>query len=179
MLAMVGNGVDTGYSIRKYLLRTKGSRWSSESGGVYRALRRLANHGLLTELPAEGPKGRERQCFRLSDRGRKALDAWLVRAPSTDEMFYLVDPLRTRFYFLDRLPVADQIATVKRWIAENANVIQSLVKDRDTLPQDRPLYALGFNNYVMMAHSRQQWLEEVLVALEAGVAAPNANHTAG
>ena len=41
ILAMVGEGVNSGYAMRKEMNRMRGGRWSAESGSVYRVRRRL------------------------------------------------------------------------------------------------------------------------------------------
>ena len=46
ILAMVGEGVNSGYAMRKRMNRMRGGRWSAESGSVYRVLRRLERDGL-------------------------------------------------------------------------------------------------------------------------------------
>jgi DNA-binding PadR family transcriptional regulator len=59
ILAMVGEGVCSGYAMRKEMNRMRGGRWSAESGSVYRVLRRLERDALLRELRKAGAPNRE------------------------------------------------------------------------------------------------------------------------
>src|SRR5579875_2806828 len=102
ILAMVGNGTNSGYAMRKQMNSWRGGRWSSESGSVYRVLRRLEKDGLVREARRVGVPNRERTEYELTDNGGTVLQSWLTFTPDRAEFSYLVDPIRTRAYFIAR-----------------------------------------------------------------------------
>src|SRR5262249_51179080 len=99
ILAMVGDGVNSGYAMRKRMNHMRGGRWSAESGSVYRVLRRLEGDGLVTEARKVGVPNRERTEYELTPHGDSTLTSWLTFPPDRSELGFLVDPLRTRSYF--------------------------------------------------------------------------------
>src|SRR5215475_544144 len=100
ILAMVGESINSGYAMRKEMNRMRGGRWSAESGSVYRVLRRLQQDGLLNEARKVGVPNRERTEYELTRAGEALLNSWLTFPPDRSELGFLVDPIRTRAYFL-------------------------------------------------------------------------------
>src|SRR6476661_688782 len=133
ILAMVGEGVNSGYAMRKEMNRMRGGRWSAESGSVYRVLRRLETDGLVNEARRVGVPNRERTEYELTPAGVALLNSWLTFPPDRTELAFLVDPLRTRCYFLFRLKPAEQIRVVKSWLQESKIFIQDLQRDVDLI----------------------------------------------
>src|SRR6476646_3232412 len=95
ILAMVGEGVNSGYAMRKEMNRMRGGRWSAESGSVYRVLRRLQADGLLSEARRVGVPNRERTEYELTKAGEALLNSWLTFPLDRSELVFLLDPIRT------------------------------------------------------------------------------------
>src|ERR1051325_1186132 len=112
ILAMVGENVNSGYAMRKEMNRMRGGRWSAESGSVYRVLRRLEKDELVREARRVGVPNRERTEYELTEAGQSTLQSWLAFPPDRQEFGYLVDPIRTRAYYLPRLKPAEQLRVV-------------------------------------------------------------------
>ncbi|HWD37374.1 MAG TPA: PadR family transcriptional regulator, partial [Fimbriimonas sp.] len=70
ILALMGEGVSSGYAIRKTMNRMRGGRWSTESGSVYRVIRRLEKDDLIHEVRKAGVPNRERTEYELTGQGR-------------------------------------------------------------------------------------------------------------
>ena len=166
ILAMVGNGVSSGYAMRKQMTRMRGGRWSSESGSVYRVLRRLEADGLVTEARRVGVPNRERTEYELTEGGSSVLQSWLTFPPDRQEFGYLVDPIRTRAYFIDRLKPADQVRAVKAWIAEGKAFVAELEKDVEGATRT-PLTQVAYSNLLYLAEARQEWLKKLLATVRA------------
>ncbi len=162
ILAMVGEGVSSGYAMRKEMNRMRGGRWSAESGSVYRVLRRLEKDGLLSEARRVGVPNRERTEYELTRAGEALLDSWLTFPPDRTELGFMVDPIRTRSYFLDRLPHAEQGRVIKTWLQENRRFIEDL--EREVIPlgsKDSPLRRVAYRNLLFLAQARQEWLKRM------------------
>ena len=166
ILAMVGNGTSSGYAMRKQMNSWRGSRWSSESGSVYRVLRRLEKDGLVDEARRVGVPNRERTEYDLTTNGQSVLQSWLSFTPDRAEFGYLVDPIRTRAYFIGRLKPAEQIRVVKAWIAESKLYVAELEREADDTPRDLVTEA-AFLNLIYLGRARQEWLKRLLATVRA------------
>lgn len=172
ILAMVGENVSSGYAMRKEMNRMRGGRWSAESGSVYRVLRRLEQDGLVHEARKVGVPNRERTEYELTSQGEATLNSWLSFPPDRTELAFLVDPIRTRCFFLQRLKPADQIRTVKTWLQESKLFIADLERDMAaSAPKETLLRQLTVQNLLVLAQARHEWLRKLLVTLKANHAA--------
>lgn len=169
ILAMVGDGTSSGYAMRKQMTRMRGGRWSSESGSVYRVLRRLEKDGLVSEARRVGVPNRERTEYELTPGGDSVLQSWLTFPPDRQEFGYLVDPIRTRSYFITRLKPAEQARVVKSWIAESKAFVAELEREVEAVPGG-PLLAVGFSNLLYLAQARHEWLKKLLATIRSGAA---------
>ncbi|CAN5530316.1 hypothetical protein BH11ARM2_BH11ARM2_02220 [soil metagenome] len=169
ILALVEDGATSGYGIKKRITRTQNGRWNAESGAVYRVLRRLQEAELIEESARLGPHNRERREYRLTEKGRATIDEWFRYAPEPKEMSYLIDPLRTRCYFLGRHTSDERRRIVETWISESLRLCESLEKEiQKPLFNDR-IKDAAYGNLLYMARARHDWLENLraIVAEEA------------
>lgn len=168
ILAMVGENINSGYAMRKEMNRMRGGRWSAESGSVYRVLRRLEKDNLLREARKVGVPNRERTEYELTPHGEATLDSWLTFAPDRSELAFLVDPIRTRCFFLTRLKPADQIRTVKTWLQESKLFIADLERDMAaTAHKETAMRQMTYQNLLFLAQARHEWLRRMLAMLKA------------
>jgi hypothetical protein len=165
ILAMVGDGISSGYAMRKEMNRMRGGRWSSESGSVYRVLRRLEDAGLAEEACRAGVKNRERTEYRLTAQGEAVVTAWLTFSPERTELGFLVDPIRTRAYFLTRLKPAERIRVVKSWLAESKKFCEELERDLDETAFGIPIRDMAYHNLLYLSEARHAWLKKLLVTV--------------
>ncbi len=168
ILAMVGEKINSGYAMRKEMNRMRGGRWSAESGSVYRVLRRLERDELVTEARKVGVPNRERTEYDLTPKGEAALQSWLSFPPDRGEIAYLVDPIRTRAYFLGRLKTSDQIRVVKSWLVESKQFVQTIQREVETSPKEKCVArGLAYHNVLYLAQARHEWLRKLLASLRA------------
>lgn len=162
ILAMVGEGITSGYAMRKEMNRMRGGRWSAESGSVYRVLRRLEKDNLLKEARRVGVPNRERTEYELTPHGDALLHSWLTFPPDRTEMAFLVDPIRTRSYFLARLKPSEQQRVVKSWLQESKQFLTDLQRDLDNAPVKDPISQAGYYNLLWLGQARHEWLKKLL-----------------
>lgn len=172
ILAMVGEGISSGYAMRKEMNRMRGGRWSAESGSVYRVLRRLEKDNLLVEARKVGVPNRERTEYELTPQGEALLHSWLTFPPDRSELAFLVDPVRTRSYFLTRLKPSEQVRVVKSWLHESKQFLGDLQRDLDATSSDDPLRNVGYYNLLFLAQARHEWLKKVLSQVKAATPHP-------
>lgn len=167
ILAMVGEEINSGYAMRKEMNRMRGGRWSAESGSVYRVLRRLEQDGLVKEARRVGVPNRERTEYELTAHGESLLQSWMMFPPDRAEMAFIVDPLRTRAYFLSRLRPVDQVRVVKNWLQESKTFVQDLQRDLQvTAANEDPTRHLAQQNLLFLAEARHEWLRKFLATVK-------------
>jgi len=178
ILGMVSQEVNSGYAIRKAMTKMKGSRWSSESGSVYRVLRRLESDGYVEITGKVGVPNRERTEYKITPAGVKAMQEWVRLPPEPAEWGYLVDPIRTRCYFLSQLPAREQQVILRTWILESRSFISVLETEAETFAEGDAFQTAAFENLIFLANARHLWLKKMLAvskelerATVAGVAA--------
>ena len=160
ILAMVGEGTNSGYAMRCEMQRMRGGRWSAESGSVYRVLRRLETQGLIAQTGKVGVPNRERTEYALTSAGERALQLWLTAPLHTEELELLVDPIRTRTYYLHRLEPNERIKAVRAWMRQNKRLIGELQDQANGKSDHQRLWANA--NLLALARSRQDWLKKML-----------------
>lgn len=167
ILAMVSEGVGSGYAMRRAMNKMRGGRWSSESGSVYRVLRRLEKDGLVIEARKAGAPNRERTEYDLTGQGRALLHSWLTFPPERSEFSYLVDPIRTRAYFLSNLARPDQLRVVKSWLQQSKTYLQTLQEEIERENFQDPIHSITIQNLVYLAEARHEWLRKLLASIKA------------
>jgi len=166
ILAMVGDGISSGYAMRKEMNRMRGGRWSAESGSVYRVLRRLEKDNLLHEARKVGVPNRERTEYELTPQGEALLHSWLTFPPDRSELAFLVDPIRTRSYFLSRLRPSEQIRVVKTWLHESKHFTADLQRDLEAAVSKSPIRDTAYANLLYLAQARHEWLKKLLMTVK-------------
>ena len=166
ILAMVSEGIVSGYAMRKEMTRMRGGRWSAESGSVYRVLRRLERDKLLMEMRKVGVPNRERTEYAITPQGEALLRSWITFPPDREEFAFLVDPIRTRSYFLRRLQPAEQVRVVKTWIHESKQFLAELERDLGALNGRDPVTAMAYQNLQLLAEARHDWLKKMLATVK-------------
>jgi DNA-binding PadR family transcriptional regulator len=109
-------GEATPYQLKQFAATSVGNFWSIQHAQLYTESERLAKAGLLAEEREEG--GRRRRTYRLTKRGRTALDAW--RATPAGELGELRNPgLLQLFFGAEKGPLAEaQLAAHRAKLAE-------------------------------------------------------------
>jgi DNA-binding PadR family transcriptional regulator len=75
ILIALGDGPAHGYAIGKDVEEQSGGRLDPSTGALYQALHRLKEEGLVASAEAPDRSDERRKYFRLTDRGRRAVEA--------------------------------------------------------------------------------------------------------
>ena len=111
ILGMLDSGISTGYAIKRAVDRSTRFFWAASLAQVYPELAALERDGYVTG--SDEPHGeRPRRTYRLTDKGRAALDEWLrsERIPDFEQR----DEGLLRIFFADALPAPDALELVRR-----------------------------------------------------------------
>lgn len=88
LLAM--SGERSGYDLLKQLSRAIGYVWAPAKSQLYSVLSRLEREGLAVSRVVAQSSRPDKQLFRITEEGRRAMDAWLeTPEPGSVERFYL------------------------------------------------------------------------------------------
>jgi PadR family transcriptional regulator AphA len=83
-------GERSGYDLAKLVANAIGHVWSPARSGLYAALPRLVGAGLAQSRPVRQSSRPDKELYRITREGRRALDAWLeVVEPGARETFLL------------------------------------------------------------------------------------------
>jgi DNA-binding PadR family transcriptional regulator len=83
-------GERSGYDLAKLAATAIGHVWSPARSGLYATLPRLVATGLARSRAVEQSSKPDKQVYRLTREGRRALDAWLTTVePGARETFFL------------------------------------------------------------------------------------------
>jgi DNA-binding PadR family transcriptional regulator len=82
ILFALAAGEKHGYAIMKEVESVSGGQFTMGPGTLYTTIQRLLELGLIEETSNSSDSERRRRCYRLSRRGRQALDAELSRMES-------------------------------------------------------------------------------------------------
>jgi PadR family transcriptional regulator AphA len=88
-------GPATPYDLKQLARLSTNNFWSVPHTQLYSECARLAEEGLLDERQEQG--GRRRRIYRLTERGRAALEAW--RDEPTDDLYELRDASTLKLFF--------------------------------------------------------------------------------
>jgi DNA-binding PadR family transcriptional regulator len=133
ILGLLSLGARSGYEIKATVDRSTRYFWAASYGQIYPELRRLEGEGLIEG--EDVPNGaRPRRVFRLTEAGRRELEAWLLGRDVTVE---LRDESLLRLFFADALPREHALGLLEGRRRGFERVHEHL-REIDALPGDDP-----------------------------------------
>jgi DNA-binding PadR family transcriptional regulator len=129
-------GESTPYALKQLVARSVGYFWSLQHAQLYTEPERLAAGGYVTEKREE--TGRRRKLYSMTEKGRRALEAW--RTDATTELAELREPALLKLFF-----GADPKALAAVQIPANRARLAEYERIRDSMPdevRDGPRQAL-------------------------------------
>jgi len=160
-------GPCTTYVIRGHFTDSPSAFFSSSTGSVYPAVRRLTQAGLLAKRG--DLRGRQRRTlYSITPEGRAALSTWL--APPLDEAALTLpfDSLRTRFYFIGALSPAKRRAFLEHALAQLEARLPQIQEYVELFPAQGKTHLshLAARGALFEARARIRWLRECWKELE-------------
>lgn len=150
----------SGYTVMKDFQSSSSTYFSGSAGAIYPLMRRLEEDG-LTKVERSKAGSRTRRVYTITEKGRQALEAWLSSPIPDDEVAFLVDLLRTRVLFFERLSkqqrrkfVKDCREQLRARIARNSKK----VVDGDGLTAYE---RVTLQSVLMIDETRLKWLDVV------------------
>ncbi len=159
-------GPMSAYGVRSHFAGSTTVEWSSSTGTVYPAIRRLTEAGLVRASKPEGP--RKSRTLSITPSGLKSLRDWLLTA--TPELgSSTADPIRTRVQFLAALEPATRAAVLADYRAATRAVIdrfeQRSNERGDSVAEQ--LDQMGTLGALAELRARLEWLQMIEPRLSA------------
>ena len=109
LLGLLSRRPRSGYDLKQEVDRTIRHFWAASYGQIYPELKRLEDTGWIAGRDAANG-GRSRRVYRITARGRRALEAWLHGEETRLEMR---DESLLRLFFADELPHEEAIGLLR------------------------------------------------------------------
>lgn len=102
-------GPCTAYAVMREFVGSQTNAYRSGAGSIYPLIKRLDAANYLSK---------ERAKLAVTDLGRDVLTSWVQMESSNQEVSSNLDPLRSRVYFLDLLPLEGQLLFIAKALKE-------------------------------------------------------------
>jgi DNA-binding PadR family transcriptional regulator len=157
-------GPITAYGVMQRFSASTTRGWSSSTGAIYPAIKRLTREGLVESTP-ELQDRRSTRRLTLTAAGKAALRDWLMRledwmggAP--------VDPVRTRMNYIGILSRAQQLALVEKAKANARRALDEIAAFEPDPGHHREGVAIAARGVQADVEARIRWLDQTLALLE-------------
>jgi DNA-binding PadR family transcriptional regulator len=151
-------GPMSAYGVRAHFAGSRTVSWSSSTGTIYPAIRRLREAGLLSAAAPSGPRKSEQ--LTLTRAGKAALDAWLT-VVSPELGLSTADPIRTRVHFLTALKPADRFRVIEEYRQATRAAIRRAEDALSEVPESTVDRSERLGNLGALAElkARLEWLD--------------------
>jgi DNA-binding PadR family transcriptional regulator len=99
LLGLLRQKPQAGYDLRKQFVTSPVRHFSDSPGSIYPALRRLQTRDWIA--PSANTSARQRQVFRVTAAGKRALVDWLQQPVTREDVIWRHEELMLRFAFQD------------------------------------------------------------------------------
>jgi len=146
----------TPYRLKQLVAGSVGNFWSLQHAQLYTEPERLTKAGYLSEERERS--GRRRRVYRITAKGREALDAW--RAEPTDHIPELRAPALLKLFF-----GADPGELAPRQVEAHRAKLREYEEIRDSMPADVPEGPrLALDAGIASTRQQIEWWEEQIPA---------------
>jgi len=158
LLGLLSEQPMSGYDLRKVFTTTAMGSFSDSPGAIYPALARLEASGLAAGTVEKSAGLRKRRVFQVTPQGMAALEAWLIRPVTRDDIIRRIGELMLRFAFMDRIVGEERtIQFLGELAAEIDAYLPSLQQYLDSHASEMPLSSrlaleCGIQEYAMRLH---------------------------
>ncbi len=151
-----------GYQLKSEFDSLYGDFWALNYGQMYRTLDRLERAGYIEGFDQLQTGRPNRKIFRITERGRRSLDEWLVNPPSHQPR-PLRDELSVKLLFLNEARMDEILTLIRSQRAIYLQHLSRLTKRRGKLPEDQDLFVtdLLLRQADMRVRSDLAWLDLV------------------
>ncbi len=151
----------TAYRVRCELKEAPSSHWRASAGSVYPLLARLEADGFVAAT-TDRNDGRGRKLLKVTTQGRRSLQAWIIAGADQDLISSVMDPIRSRTFFLKVLSAPKRqeyldhlIVLTESFLLETKDHLEQKKKTGDLFDY------LGSLGAMKVTEARLDWLRVV------------------
>jgi DNA-binding PadR family transcriptional regulator len=155
-----------GYALKRQCDRILGHFWQLNFGEVYRVLDRLVEENLIEQAASE--RGTNRKVYRITDKGRQSLDAFILETPP-DTPRPLRHDLAVKLLFASAEQLQELLAVIRHQRELYAKQLRLIGMQRQRLQQlpfDSFVTKLLIDGAELNVRAELTWLEEVAAELK-------------
>jgi DNA-binding PadR family transcriptional regulator len=172
ILGLLRQTPQSGYDLRKTFMNTAMRHYSDSPGSIYPALRRLQARGWIAADSPSAPNDRRgRQVFRPAPDGTAALNEWLSRNLSHDDVVLRLQELMLRFAFMDgNVPRSTAIRFLEQFERELGNYFEELRGQYEQMRSSYPINTglLAFQSGIEGFEAQLSWARRARLQLAEG-----------
>jgi DNA-binding PadR family transcriptional regulator len=167
LLGLVGAAPMSGYDVHKVFATTPLAHFSSSPGAIYPALRRLEQRGLLTAALDRTRETRPRRVYSLSPAGDGALDQWLRRPVTREDLIRSDGTPVLRFALAGwRLSTEEIVASLREWRSTLAVYLEEVRGHRTRVNPQAPFTAALALEYGLHGMECElNWLDDAIAQM--------------
>jgi len=150
----------SGYAVMQAFKSSSSTYFSGSAGAIYPLLRRLESSGLIKAEKSQAGT-RTRRTYAITAKGKKELAAWLTGPVPDEDVSYIVDLLRARALFFEKLEKPQRKAFVKDARERLKDRIGRTNDQIAKLPADHPFDVVALKSVLLTDEARLRWLDVV------------------
>jgi DNA-binding PadR family transcriptional regulator len=159
LLALLADGPEYGFALKKQFEERTAELWPLNVGQVYTTLGRLVRDGLVDEDDAGGATGHDagQREYRLTERGRQELSAW-IRHPRPRDVPDR-DELVIKLVLAEGLDGVDLLDVVDAQRAVSTEALQRLTRQKSAIDPDEIGRVLALDAVILQVEAELRWLD--------------------
>lgn len=168
LLGMLNQLPRSGYDVRMEMENASVGHFSSSPGSIYPALQSLKKNEFIDSEVVHRSRLKPREVFHVTEKGRKALRAWLCRRLAVSDLRDNLGELMLRFRYME-----DTVSSVetlrfltdfRRKAKAYANILNAQTRVQD---ESSPHFALSLQREITMVRMHIDWAVKAIEAFEA------------
>jgi PadR family transcriptional regulator AphA len=166
VLGLLTKGESSGYDLQLSARKGVGHVWTAAKSQVYSVLPRLVKDGLVTSRLVRQERLPDKQVYRITRQGRRALKDWLEEP--VDDLASARSPFLLKIFFgaaMSRAALVAHVETMRAY-ADEVLAEYRAIEDRIARRPEDYYGCLTLRWGLARAQAALEWAEEVLAELE-------------
>lgn len=166
MLALLKKS--TGYDLKKHMEASTHYFWKESFGSIYPILEDLEKQQLIVKVDEPSRNDRQRNTYKLTSKGREALEHWLVQTP---EPLHNRNELLLKLFFGGLSPVEVSTEHLENYQKELEVKLSTYQKIKRELSKDNSLessyYLITLDHGIRLTKASREWCANAIKTLKA------------
>ena len=168
LLGMLNQLPRSGYDVRMEMETTPVGHFSSSPGSIYPALQLLKKNGLIESEVVHRSRLKPREVFHVSEKGKKALRAWLRKRLTVSDLRDNLSELMLRFRFMEDTVSSAETLQFLTDFRRKAKTYASILNSQTRVQSESsPHFALALQREIAMVEMHIEWAVQAIEAFEA------------